>query len=327
VSALAPARGSLIGSPGPLAGGSVANGLHRYVLITPARNEAQFIGLTLQSVIGQTWLPCRWVIVSDGSTDGTDDIVREYVVKHPWIELVRLPERAERNFAGKVGAFNAGYARVRELDYEIIGNLDADVSFDADYLEFLVGKFAADPRLGVAGTPYKEDHPEHDEQFKNATHVSGACQLFRRECFEEIGGYPPVSSGGVDLIALLSAQAKGWRTRRFDERVCHHHRAVGGGTDAGPYRRLLARGAKDYRLGSHPLFELFRCVNQMRARPRVVGGMLMLTGYLWAMVRRTERTMPAHLIVWRQRDQLDRLMDVLRHPWSWRNQRPAPPDG
>src|SRR5881397_3520186 len=113
--------------------------LPKYVLITPARNEAQFIELTIKSVIAQTVLPLKWVIVNDGSTDGTDEIVKKYAASLPWIELVRMPERRERHFAGKVHAFNAGYAKVRDLDYGVIGNLDGDVSFDEDYFEFLLG--------------------------------------------------------------------------------------------------------------------------------------------------------------------------------------------
>src|SRR5580698_5620044 len=101
--------------------------LPSYVLITPARNEAQYIELTLRSMAAQTLRPLRWVIVSDGSTDGTDDIVRKYAVDHQWINLIRMPERAERHFAGKVHAFNAGRASLVDLDYEVIGNLDADV--------------------------------------------------------------------------------------------------------------------------------------------------------------------------------------------------------
>src|SRR5258706_1018027 len=125
-----------------------------YVLITPARNEAQFVELTIQSVVWQTVLPMKWVIVSDGSTDGTDDIVRRYATEYSWIELVRMPERQERHFAGKVRAFNAGYAKVKNMEYKMIGNLDADISFDdKDYFDFLLNKFAEDPRLGVGGTP------------------------------------------------------------------------------------------------------------------------------------------------------------------------------
>src|SRR5882724_9270148 len=128
-----------------------------YVLITPARNEQMHIEKAITSVINQTSRPLKWVIVSDGSIDRTDEIVRQYLSAHDWIELVRMPERTERTFAGKVYAFDAGLARVRHLPYTIIGNLDADISFDADYIEYLLGKFAQYPRLGVASTNHRED--------------------------------------------------------------------------------------------------------------------------------------------------------------------------
>src|SRR5690242_2259406 len=115
--------------------------LPNYVLITPARNEEAFIELTLKSMTAQTVKPLKWVIVSDGSTDRTDEIVRSYLSDNSWIELLRLPERLERHFGGKVMAFNAGWERVKDLPYAIMGNLDADVSFDSDYFEFLLPKF------------------------------------------------------------------------------------------------------------------------------------------------------------------------------------------
>src|SRR5258705_6705046 len=144
-----------------------------YVLITPARNEERFIELTIKSVVAQTVRPLKWVIVSDGSTDRTDVIVQRYSVDHPWIELVRMPERRERNFAGKVQAFNAGHARMAGLKYDIIGNLDADVSFESENFEFLLGKFADNPRLGVAGTPYRGGSIQYDYRLISLEHVSG----------------------------------------------------------------------------------------------------------------------------------------------------------
>src|SRR5580704_15717832 len=163
--------------------------LPKYVLITPARNEAKFIELTLESMVSQTVVPLKWVIVSDGSTDGTDEIVKKYTSDYAWIELIRMPERKERHFAGKVLAFNAGYAKLAGLPYEIIGNLDGDVSFDGDYFDFLLRKFDENPHLGVAGTPFREGSFQYDYRFTSIEHVSGQCQLFRRECFEAIGGY------------------------------------------------------------------------------------------------------------------------------------------
>ncbi len=116
-----------------------------YVLVTAARNEAAFIERTLGAVVGQTVKPLRWVIVSDGSTDGTDDIVSRYAQRHPWIQLIRTPERHERTFAGKARAFNLGWETTKDLAYEAIGNLDADVSFAPEYFAFLLERLAAIP--------------------------------------------------------------------------------------------------------------------------------------------------------------------------------------
>ena len=154
-----------------------------YVIITPARNEATFIEKTIQSVIRQTVLPLKWIIVNDGSLDDTANLVRAYLAENPWIELVDLPVRKERHFAAKVHAFNAGQERVKDLPYEAICNLDADVSLDRDHFEFLLNEIRKDPRLGVAGTTFKEEggYDSGTESFEGRNHVSGQCQLFRRE--------------------------------------------------------------------------------------------------------------------------------------------------
>src|SRR6201996_1311307 len=108
----------------------------KYVLVSPARNEEDYIELTIKSVINQTVLPAKWVIVSDGSTDRTDEIVKKYAAEYPWIELVRRPERKVRHFAGKVDCFNSGYERLKDIPYDVIGSLDADISFEPVYFEF-----------------------------------------------------------------------------------------------------------------------------------------------------------------------------------------------
>lgn len=285
--------------------------LPTYVLITPARNEAQFIEQTIKCVIAQTFLPLKWVIVSDGSTDGTDGIVAKYLPDHPWMELVRMPERRERNFAGKVYSFNAGRARLAGLAYEIIGNLDADVSFDNEYFEFLMSKFAADPELGVAGTAFTEDSVQYDYRFTNIEHVSGQIQMFRTECFDEIGGYLPRKIGGIDLVAVNTARMNGWRTRTFPEKVFVHHRQMNSAMHSGlalPFRG----GRKDYVLGSHPLWEFCRCLYQSTRPPVFIGGGLRFAGFMWAMVSRTEKEVPDDLIRFTRREQLDRLGKFLK---------------
>lgn len=278
--------------------------LPSYVLITPARNEAQFIEVTIKSVIAQTVKPLRWVIVSDGSTDATDAIVQRYAVDYPWIELVRMPERRERHFAGKVLAFNAGLARAREK-YEVVANLDADVEFDAEYFAFLLDKFAENPRLGVAGTPFTEGSFQYDYRFTSIEHVSGQIQVFRRECFEAIGGYVPREIGGIDHVAVISARMKGWETRTFLDKPYIHHRQMGTAT-ANALMVCWNTGKKDYVLGSAPLFEVFRCIYQTRRRPVLIGGILHLAGYMWAMIR-LDRQVPADLVAFRKQEQMRRL--------------------
>ena len=125
--------------------------LPSYVLVTPARNEAQFIESTIQSVVAQTVRPLKWVIVSDGSTDGTDEIVEQICVAHEWIELLRMPERKERHFAGKAHAFKAGKARVDGLPYDVIANLDADITFESGLLRVSAGKACCRPDAGCGG--------------------------------------------------------------------------------------------------------------------------------------------------------------------------------
>jgi len=290
-----------------------------YVLITPARNEAAFIETTLESVIHQTVLPLKWVIVNDGSMDATANIVSRYLAEYAWIELVNLPVRRDRNFAAKVYAFNAGFERVKNNRFEVIGNLDSDLSFEPDYLEFLLNKFQQDPHLGVAGTIFCEQgYSSATDSFEGQNHVAGGCQLFRRECFEAIGGYPTIKSGGIDLIAVLSARAKGWETRTFLDKSFIHHRGQGSALHDGLGERLHV-GRKDYLIGNHPLWEIFRSAYQMTRKPYLIGGILILAAYSWNAFRRVERSIPKELMALRRREQLGRLKLVMQRRFSPRS--------
>lgn len=287
------------------------SGFPTYVLITPARNEGQFLELTMRSVVSQTVPPLKWLIVSDGSTDGTDDIVLRYARMHPWIELVRMPERRERHFAGKVHAFTAGYAKLGQLSYDVIGNLDGDVSFDEHYFEFILPKFAENPRLGVAGTPFTEGSRQYDYRFTSVEHVSGQCQLFRRECFEEIGGYLPRKIGGIDLVAVLTARMRGWQTRTFFGKTYVHHRRMSTATQ-NVFKAAFKGGFGDYVLGSHPLWQLCRCLYQMTRPPIVLSGLLRWVGYCYAMLSGASLDVPADLVAFRRKEQMQRLRAFYR---------------
>ncbi len=226
----------------------------RYVFITPARNEEAFIKKTLDSVVTQTVLPERWVIVDDGSMDHTAEIVESYAKRHPWIELVRRVQDRDRNFASKAHAVNTGLERASSLQFEILGNLDADVSFGPDYMEFVMQRFSEDPELGVAGTPFTQEghYDSSKDSFEGENYVGGPCQLFRRECFQEIGGYAPNRAGGLDWIAVMTARMRGWKVRSFSEKRYRHHRTLGT-AGRSSWAASFSYGEKDYYLGGSPL--------------------------------------------------------------------------
>ena len=286
-----------------------------YALITPARNEEAFIEGTILSVVKQTVLPAHWIIVSDGSTDRTDEIVEAHVREHPWIELLRMPERRDRTFAAKATAINAAYDRLKGRRFVLFANLDADITFGPDYFEFLLDRFEENPRLGVGGTPFIEDESQphvhsYAHRLADLKHVSGGCQMFRRTCVEEVGGYAPIKGGGIDWVAVTTARMKGWETRTFLDKACLHHRKMGTANRS----QLMAKfrlGQEDYYLGGHPLWALVRGAFQMKTRPFVLGGLSLMLGYFWAMARRMPSPISAELVAFHRAEQMARLRKIV----------------
>jgi len=283
-----------------------------YVLITPIRNEEAFIEKTIESVLQQTVLPKKWVIVDDGSMDRTPAIVSRYLPGRSWMEIIRMPERLERHFAGKVYAFNAGLERVKNLPFEVIGNLDGDISFEKDHFEFILRKFAQDPALGVAGTIFKEEggYSSDTHSFEGRSYVAGQCQLFRRQCWEQIGGYTAHRAGGIDWMAVMTARMMGWKTESFRERWFFHHRRLGT-AERGVLRSSFSYGEKDYYLGGHPLWELFRTAYRFTKKPYIVSGLALGLGYFWGCIRRIPRPVSPELMSFHRKDQLFKLRAII----------------
>jgi hypothetical protein len=286
------------------------------VLITAARNEEAFIDATIRSVVGQTIKPLRWIIVSDGSTDQTDALVMKYTCEHDWIKLVRMPEHRDRQFAAKAHCVNAAYERLRYLAFDLIGNVDADITFDSDFFAYLLGKFATIENLGIAGTPYHEPQSHAAEgnsihAFSDLNHVSGQCQLFRRQCFEEVGGYVPIEGGAIDWVAVRTARIKGWKTQSFGEKVFVHHRQMGT-AEGGVLKARFHYGSKAYYVGGHPLWEILKGGFEMKRKPWIVGGLFFILGYLWAWVTRMPRPVSPELIAFHRAEQMARLRGIWR---------------
>ena len=282
-----------------------------YVLITAAKNEERYIEGTIKSVLEQTVLPKRWVIVSDGSTDHTDEIVAKYAANHEVIEFIRRESKSHISFASKVHALNLGYEAVKDLTYDFIGHLDGDISFDREYYEKVLAKFRQNPKLGLAGGLIFEQRNGQFQSrtFNSSKSVAGGIQLFRRSCYEAIGGFIPLEAGGEDWYAEVMARMKGWTVETFSDLKVFHHKPSK--IDRGPLRDSFRQGVMDYSLGSHPIFEIIKCIGRIRERPFLVVAFMRLSGFAWCYWRRQEKKVPIQFIRYLRREQLEKLKSAI----------------
>ena len=286
---------------------------NKYVLISPARNEAAYIEKTIQAVISQSILPVKWVIVSDGSTDGTDEIVAEYAYKYEFIQFIRR-EGNELNpgFASKVYAIREAYSHLSRLEYDFIGNLDADVTFDVHYIENIILKFSENERLGIAGGfIYEQEGGKFRSRPTNTTRsVAGAIQMFRRACFEEIGGLTPVKLGGEDWIAEIMARMRGWNVEAFPENKVYHHKSSV--VARGVLKERMRQGAGDYSLGSHAFFEIIKCLRRVKEKPYLIGAFIRMSSYFWHWCRREKFAVSDDIVAFLRKEQIARLKSNLK---------------
>ena len=278
-----------------------------YVLITPARNEEAYLEKTIEAVLAQTIRPKKWIIVSDGSVDRTDEIAASYARNHNFILVLRVGAGQQKDFGSKVRAFQAGYDQLPNENFGFVGNLDADVSFAPDYYQQVLERLRANPRLGIAGGIIQERiGDQFISQRISLNSVAGAVQLFRRECFEAIGGYIPMKFGGIDAAAEIMARMHGWMVQTFPEIPVRHHRRVSTG-QATVFRARFRQGMTNYLLGYHPLFQLLSCLYRTVDRPYLVGSALLLLGYGWSWIRRERRPIPREVVEFLRAEQRARM--------------------
>lgn len=283
-----------------------------YVILTAAHNEERYIEATIKSVVEQTIPPLRWVIVSDGSTDGTDRIVRRYAREHQWITLKRVEKDGSRHFGSKARAINGAYKEfMTNLDHRYVANLDADITFEPDYYEQTISRFEAFPQLGLTGGVLMERIGNRYVRQVTSTNwsVSGPIQMFRRQCFEAIGGYRPVSKS-LDGIAEVTTRMQGWSVRAFPDITVVHHRRTGS-QNTGALKASFSSGVGYYRVGFNPLFHFAKSVWRMADRPYVIGGILMFAGYVYAWASRQKREVSPEFQRFQSKEQLGRLMSLL----------------
>lgn len=285
--------------------------LGKYALISAARNEENYIERTIQAVIAQSYPPVQWLIVSDGSTDRTDDIVQWYALRQPFIKLIRIQPDSERNFGSKAHAINTGYDQLKAIPHDFIGILDVDVTFGPDYYEKVVYHMGKRPDLGIAGgILYDSWKGRFIRQTTNIRwSVSGPIQMFRKECWQQIGGYLRVR-GGIDAVAEVMARMNGWKVRAYPELLVWHHRKTGS-ENHGLLAMSLRRGIEDYEIGYHPLFFLFSAMRRFNDKPRIFGSITMMIGYLGACLSKQRRIVPDEFIRFLHHEQIIRLRRVL----------------
>lgn len=284
---------------------------NKYVLITAARNEEKYIELPLRSVLSQTILPEKWVIVSDGSIDGTDEIIKRYQMLHP--SVIKYVRRESSNikadFSSKVYALHLGYESMTDCDYDYIGHLDADISLDEDYYEKLLGIFCTRKTLGLAGgflyEPDGNGFSPHD--YNNIHSIIGAVQLFRRGCYEAIGAFLPLKYGGEDWYAEIRARMLGWEVQAFPEYKVYHHKVSR--SVRGVFQEKKREGLMDYSLGSHPVFEMLKCLSRMRQKPYITAGFVRWLGFLLGYMKRSKRQVTDDFVKYLRREQTKRITD------------------
>lgn len=284
----------------------------RLVIISPCRDEAEFVRLTLESVVNQNRPPDLWIIVDDGSRDRTADLIAPYAARHPWIKLVRRPGRRERQLGpGVVAAFNAGLTYLGDTPFDVITKLDCDLEFGPDCFSRILKHFQ-DPRVGMASgtTLLSVDGKLVSERFA-PYHVPGQAKFYRRECFKDLGGLQPVY--GWDIIDETDARRHGWLTESDPGIVIIHHRMQGAALGTLRGRIIWGRGA--YAIGSHPLFAIARGLFRMLERPWLVGGLIFLWGFFSSYFNpELQRITDPELVRYLRREQLYRLTHGNRLP-------------
>lgn len=279
-----------------------------YVVVTPARNEEENIVYTIESMSRQTALPSRWVIVDDGSSDRTGQIIDAAAREIPWILALHRRDRGCRKQGGGViETFYDGYELLRSEPWQFVVKFDADLSFEADYFERCLAKFAKEPRLGIGGGLICEERSGRlvcESPSDPGFHVRGATKIYRRACWDQIGGL--IRAAGWDTVDELKANMLGWKTCSFPDVRLRHHRFTG--TADGAWCNWVKNGLANYIAGYHPLFMLAKCLQRAVNPPYLIGAAGLWWGFCRGYLDRVRKVDDPDLVRYVRRQQLNKLL-------------------
>lgn len=278
-----------------------------YVVISPVRNEAAHLGELVGCMVRQTVRAARWIVVDDGSNDGTSEVLAAAAREHDWLEVVARADRGFRKSGtGVMEAFAEGLARLADVDWDYLIKLDGDVSFADDYFARCFAHFDREPELGIAGGSVcvrRDDRLVPEYTTDPPFHVRGATKIYRRACWESIGGL--IGTTGWDTWDEVKANRTGWRTRTLQDVLIAHHRHTGGAD--GDLRNLFKNGRANHICGYHPLFMLAKMVRRLKNRPPVIGGITLWLGYATGAWRHIPRVDDPETIAYLRDQQMRRL--------------------
>lgn len=286
-----------------------------YVLITPVKDEERYLPGVVDSIGRQTVKPLKWIIVSDGSIDGTDAIAREAARLLPFVSFIRVDRGMERRFGAKANAFRIGSESLSLESYDYIGNLDADVTLPPNYYESLMNEMIMDTSLGVISGVCLDRTPKgYERTISSLDHAVGAVQFWRRSCFEMVGGYRTVTVGGTDSLAEAAARFHGWRAASIERLHVLHHKPIDSAGGRSASRAAYRAGLTDYYIGTHPVFAIIKAIRRWSVRPRIVSTALRTLGYVskWATGEQTDAEPP--LVDFVRREQSRKLRSVVHGP-------------
>jgi poly-beta-1,6-N-acetyl-D-glucosamine synthase len=259
-------------------------------IVSPVRNEAQYVQKTLDAMVAQTVHPAEWLFVDDGSTDDTRSIIESYAEKYPWIRVISRDDRGFRQLgAGVIAAFNFGRENLRGQEYEYIAKLDGDMSFPPKYLEIMLGKLKDEPALAaVSGKVFRPENGNYVEEYIIDEMVAGQFKLYKRDAFDAIGGFTQtILWDGIDIHRC---RMKGYKTLSFHEPEARliHHRLMGS-SDKSVFTGRVRLGRGIWFMGYHPLYAIASGLFRTHERPYVIGGLIIIANYFWAAMRREPR--------------------------------------
>ncbi len=282
----------------------------KYVIVTPAFNEEKYISETIDSVLSQTILPLLWTIVDDGSTDQTADIIKRYAAQYHWIRYVnRTKDSRQSYYASNVFAIREGIKYLQSIDYDYIAVLDADISLPADYYQKIEEIFSHEPQLGItSGNCADLIDGKLKKHLYDRRSCAKAIMVFRKQCFDQIGGFVPMIYGGEDTCACFQARMHGWKTWAFHELLVSHNKPLGTGPSNNMLKIRFRQGICDWGLAANPLFMTIKCLRRcFKESPFIVSGIARFAGFVYAHFKGEKRQIPNDLVKYIRKEQLKRV--------------------